>query len=182
MAAVDSRYARALASVVAEQKLDAAGVVTQLQNFGAALDESRELREALQNPSIAEDQKLRVLDVLSQRIGMPREVRNFLAVVVHHGRVMEFHDIVAAFAALADNATGVADAEITSARPLDAASKSLLEQQVARLAGGQHVRATYREDPALLGGAVIRIASTVYDGSVRAQLQQLKQRLMSAQG
>ncbi len=53
-------------------------------------------------------------------------------------------------------------------------------QQVQKLAGGRQVRATYKEDASLLGGAVVRIGSTVYDGSVRAQLQQLKERLVAA--
>lgn len=180
MAAADSRYARALAAVVASQKLEAGSVVAQLRDFGAALDESPELREALQNPSITEEQKLKVLDALSGRIRMVHAVRNFVAVVIAHDRLGEFHEMVDAFAALADNATGVTDAEITSAHPLDAQSKSLLEQQVAKLAGGQHVRATYQEDATLLGGAIVRIGSTVYDGSVRAQLAQLKQRMLAA--
>ena len=60
------------------------------------------------------------------------------------------------------------------------ANRKLLEEQVAKLAGGQQVRATYSEDATLLGGAVVKIGSTVYDGSVRAQLQQLKQRLIAA--
>ena len=75
----------------------------------------------------------------------------------------------------------VTEAEIVTARPLDDANRKLLEQQVAKLAGGQQVRATYTQDASLLGGAVVKLGSTVYDGSVRAQLQQLKQRLVAAQ-
>ena len=56
----------------------------------------------------------------------------------------------------------------------------LLEQQVARLAGEPRVQATYHEDPSLLGGAVVKLGSTVYDGSVRGQLEQMRQRLATA--
>ena len=73
----------------------------------------------------------------------------------------------------------MAEAEITSAHALNDADRAELEAQVAKLAGGR-VRATYREDATLLGGAVVRIGSTVYDGSIRAQLAQLKQRLVNA--
>jgi F-type H+-transporting ATPase subunit delta len=88
--------------------------------------------------------------------------------------------MIAAYAALADEETGVAEAEITTARPLNADSRRLLEQQVSKLAGDQRVQATYREDASLLGGVVVRLGSTVYDGSVRAHLQQLKRRMIAA--
>ncbi|MEO6981753.1 MAG: F0F1 ATP synthase subunit delta, partial [Edaphobacter sp.] len=70
-------------------------------------------------------------------------------------------------------------AEITSAHELNAEDRAELEAQVTKLAGGR-VRTTYRQDAGLLGGAVVRIGSTVYDGSIRSQLQQLKQRLINA--
>ena len=62
---------------------------------------------------------------------------------------------------------------------LSAADRAELEAQVSKLAGGR-IRASYREDRALLGGAIVKIGSTIYDGSVRGQLQQLKQKLVSA--
>ena len=78
-----------------------------------------------------------------------------------------------------DEHAGAVEARITSARPLNAADRAQLEAQIAKLAGAR-VRASYGEDATLLGGAVVEIGSTVYDGSVRAQLQQLKQRLVNA--
>ena len=80
---------------------------------------------------------------------------------------------------MSDEQAGLAEVEITSARALNDEDRIALEAQVAKLAGGR-VRATYREDNTLLGGAVVRIGSTVYDGSIRAQLVQLKQRLVNA--
>jgi len=180
MAIVDSRYARAFASVVASQKLDAKAAESQLHDFAATLEDSAELREILQDPSITEAQKLGVIDGLAGRIGMLPAVRNFVALITHHNRLHELGDILAAYHELADEASDVTEAEIVSAQPLDASNRALLEQQVAKLSGGQRVRATYSEDASLLGGAVVRIGSTVYDGSVRAQLQQLKQRLIAA--
>ncbi len=181
MAVVDLRYARALSSVVEEQKLDRGAVQGQLADFAGTLAGSTELREVLENPSIPEAQKLRVLDALAGRLGMNGTVRNFIALIVHHGRLGELATISTAYAAEADEESQVAEAEITTARPLEASDKQMLEQQVAQLAGGQQVRATYLEDTSLLGGAIVRLGSTVYDGSIRAQLQQMKQRLMAAQ-
>jgi F-type H+-transporting ATPase subunit delta len=179
MSVLSLRYAHAFASVAATSHLDAAAAQQQLEDFSKTFAGSRELREVLMNPSIANDQKLKVLDAIAGRIGMFRQVRNFLAVIIDHQRLAELDEILAEYRAVADEQSHMAEAEITSAHPLNDQDRAELEAQVARLAGGR-VRATYFQDQTLLGGAVVRIGSTVYDGSIRAQLQQLKQRLVNA--
>jgi F-type H+-transporting ATPase subunit delta len=146
----------------------------------ATLEASVELREVLQNPSIPEPQKLGLLDTIAARSGMSKTVRNFIALIARHERLHQLGEMVAAFADLADESAQVVEAEVVSAHPLTDASRQLLEQQIGKLAGGQKVRASYSEDPTLLGGAVLRLGSTVYDGSIRAQLERLKQRLITA--
>jgi F-type H+-transporting ATPase subunit delta len=131
------------------------------------------------NPSIATEQKLKILDAIAARISMFPQVRNFLAVIMGHQRLAELDEILAEYYAVADEQSNMAEAEITSALPLNDQDRAELEAEVAKLAGGR-VRANYRQDPTLLGGAVVRIGSTVYDGSIRAQLQRLKQRLVNA--
>jgi len=100
-------------------------------------------------------------------------------VITDHQRLRQLNEILAEYAAIADAHASVIDAEITSALPLNEADRAELEAQVAKLAGGT-IRATYLRDGALLGGAIVKLGSTVYDGSVRGQLQQLKHRLMTA--
>lgn len=173
------RYAHAFASVAASAGLDVAAAQTQMKDFAATLDSSHELREILADPSVPNDQKLSVLDALAERMGMYREVRNFVAVIMDHGRLGEFKEIVAAYDRVADTNAGLADAEITSAYELNGDDRAELETQVAKLAGSR-VRVAYKQDAALLGGAVVRIGSKVYDGSVRTQLEQLKQTLAGA--
>jgi F-type H+-transporting ATPase subunit delta len=180
MAVVDLRYARALAAVISDQQLDLIAAQGQLNDFANLLAESVELRQVLENPSIPEPQKLKVLDALSARMGLSRPIRNFIALVTHHQRLHELRDMITAYANVADEDSGIAEVEITTARPLDAENRRLLEQQAAKLAGEPRVQATYHEDPSLLGGAVLRVGSTVYDGSVRGQLEQMRQRLATA--
>ena len=150
-----------------------------MKDFAATLAESRELREILDDPSVPSDQKLAVLDALAERLGMMREVRNFLAVIMDHHRLGSFNEILAEYDKVADTRGGVAEAEVTTARDLNEDDRQSLEAEVARLAGSR-VRIAYTQDSALIGGAIIRIGSTVYDGSVRAQLEQLKQSLVAA--
>jgi F-type H+-transporting ATPase subunit delta len=180
MAAVDLRYARALAAVVSNQKLDVVAAQGELNDFAATLEASAELREVLENPSIPEPQKLKVLDAIAAKAGMSRTVRNFIAVITHHQRLHELREMVSSFASIVDEQAQVAEAEIVSAHTLDEANRKLLEDRIAKLTGLQTVHATYSEDKTLLGGAVVTIGSTVYDGSIRAQLAQLKERLVTA--
>jgi F-type H+-transporting ATPase subunit delta len=179
MAVFAPRYAHAFAQVVGAKKLDVAAAQQQLRDFAGTLSCSPELHEVLLNPSIPEEQKLRVLDAIAGRIGMFREVRNFVAVIMDHHRLSSLDEILAEYDLVADEDSGIAEAEITSARALNDDDRAALEAEVAKLAGGR-VRASYKEDAALLGGAVVRIGSTVYDGSVKAQLQQMKERLINA--
>ena len=179
MSVLALRYAHAFASVVGSSKLDTNAVQQQLNDFNDTLAESNALREVLANPAIPAPEKLPVLDAIAARVNMIPQVRNFLAVIMDHQRLTELNEIIAEYHAVADEQSGVAEAEITSAHPLNDQDRVELESQVAKLAGGR-VRTTYRQDASLLGGAVVRIGSTVYDGSIRAQLQQLKQKLVSA--
>lgn len=179
MSVIALRYAHAFAAVVASQKLDAGAAQQQLGDFRATFEGSRELREVLSDPAIARDQKLRVLDAIAGKIGMVPQVRNFIAVIMDHDRLADLGEILDEYHAVADEEAGLSEAEIVSAHVLNEEDRSALEAQVAKLAGGR-IRATYSEDASLLGGAVVRIGSTVYDGSIRAQLERLKQRLVSA--
>lgn len=179
MSALTLRYAHAFASVAASNHIDPVAAQQQMHDFSETFSGSRELREVLMNPSIANEQKLKVLDAIAGRIGMFPQVRNFIAVIMDHQRLTELDEILTEYHSIADEQLGLAEAEITSAHPLNDEDRAELEAQVARVAGGQ-VRATYRQDPELLGGAVVRIGSTVYDGSLRGQFQQLKQRLVNA--
>ena len=179
MSVLSLRYAHAFASVTTSSHLDTAVVQKQLNDFSGTLAGSRDLREVLMNPSIANEQKLKVLDAIAARIGMFPQVRNFVAVIMNHQRLPELDEILAEYHLVVDEQSNLAEAEITSAFPLNDQDRAELEAQVAKLVGGR-VRATYHQDTTLLGGAVVRIGSTVYDGSIRAQLQQLKQRLANA--
>jgi F-type H+-transporting ATPase subunit delta len=180
MAAIDLRYARALAAVISGQNLDAASTQKQLEDFADTLDASAELREVLEDPSIPEAQKLKVLDAIAGEAGMSTPVRNFIAVIAHHQRLHELRAMVVAYAGVADESSSVAEASVVSARPIDRQNRELLEGTISRMTGRRQVHATYSEDASLLGGAVVTVGSTVYDGSIRAQLQQLKTRLIEA--
>ena len=179
MASSAPRYARAFAEVAESASLDATAAQQQIQDFADTLAGSSELRQYLENPSVEMPQKLKVLDAIAARMKMFPQVRNFLAVIMEHHRLVELNEILTEYGEVVDSHAGAVEARITSARPLNSEDRAQMESQIAKLAGGR-VRASYAEDASLLGGAVVEIGSTIYDGSVRAQLQQLKNKLVNA--
>ncbi len=176
MASVNSRYARALADVVFDKKLIPGRIREQVHSFVELLNSSPDLRNVWDNPSVASEQKRKLLDVLCGRLAVDPMVRNFLAVLIDHHRIVALPQIARQFDAELDARLGIADAEVASARVLSPEERQLIEAQISKITG-KSVRATYSTDKGLLGGAVVKLGSTVYDGSVRGQLEKIKETL-----
>ena len=180
MASVSSTYARAFADVVFMDHLDAARTVQEAEALAALISGNKELREVLETPSIPADQKRKLIDALTNRLSISKPVRNFLAVLIDHQRVRFLSAITKQFGHEINRRLGFAEADIVSARELTSAEHSSLESQVERLTR-KKVRARYSQDPSLLGGAVVKVGSTIYDGSVRGQLERIKAALINSQ-
>jgi F-type H+-transporting ATPase subunit delta len=178
MASVASTYSRAFADVVLSAHLDADASIAELRSIASLLSESSELRRVWENPAIPAEQKRRVLDVIVERDGISKQVRNLVAVLIDHRRVHFLEPIIGQLEKELDARLGFAEAEITSARQLDDAEKREFEAQVGKLTG-KKVRARYGQDASLLGGAVVRLGSTIYDGSVKGQLERLQEAISS---
>jgi len=174
---VAQHYADALAEVAVSQK-NAETVRRELRDFLALLRESAELAVLLGSPAASRANKHGVAQALVERLGAGRTLRNFLFVVIDQRRVKLLPEIQEAFDDQLDALEGVARAYITSARNLKEREKKELRAALERLSG-QRVEAHYELDPALIAGAVVRVGSTVYDGSVRTQLERLRARLES---
>ena len=178
--AVSLRYARALADAVLDPKsgLEAGRAWQELQSFSALVRESTELRNVLLSPAVSPARKRAVVGRFAATLPLSKLVRNFLFVLVDRRRIGALDDVVEAFEAEIDARLGIVRAEVTSAAPLDETQRTEMQAALARVAGKQ-VRADFDVDPALIGGAVARIGSTIYDGSVRGQLDTLRGRLVS---
>ncbi len=179
MASVASTYSRAFADVVMSKHLDADRSIAELRTIASLLDESSVLRRVWENPAIPADQKRRVLDVIAKRDGISTQVRNLVAVLIDHRRTHFLDPIILQLVKELDARLGFAEAEITSARSLGDAEKREFEAQVGKLTG-KKVRAHYGQDASLLGGAVVRIGSTIYDGSVKGQLERIREEISGA--
>jgi F-type H+-transporting ATPase subunit delta len=180
MAAFVARYANAFLEVVTAAKLDTAAIGARFNDFMATWDGSRELREFFVNPSIPAAQKVKFLDTLNARLGLQKELRNLLAVLIDNNRIGHVSEVAETYRRLLQEQLGIQQAEIVTARALDAAEREALTSEVGKLAGSR-VEASFKLDAAILGGTVVRIGSTVYDGSVRGRLERLKEALVSGQ-
>ncbi len=183
---VATRYAKALVDVVTERgsTVDPAAALLQLRAVEQLVAASQELRNVLLSPAVAPARKravvTRIVDAfLDTSLRPAKQVRNFIFVVIDHRRVADFSSIVTAFEMLLDERLGFIRADVASARPLDAAQQAGLASEISRVAG-KKAKLKFSIEPELIAGAVARIGSTVYDGSVRGQLDRL--RLKIAQG
>jgi F-type H+-transporting ATPase subunit delta len=179
MASVTNTYSRALADVVFDRKLDPQMILREVQSLTDLVASSKDLREVWEPPSITAEQKRAVLDAIVSREGISSEVRNFVAVLIDHRRINFLGAIAKQFEQELSQRMGFVEAEITSAKELDGAERSLLESEVAKLTG-KKVRAHYSREESLLGGAVVRIGSTIYDGSVDGQLKRIREQIAQA--
>ena len=166
------RYAKALLAAISDPGVaERAG--TFLDSLASSMSESPELRDVLLNPAVSRQDRKAVLEALACSREVPPLVANFLSVVADHGRAGALPSIADAFREMKDEAAGVVPAMLTTAAPipdaLAAKARAVLEKLTAR-----RVRLTCEVDPSLLGGAVTRIGSTVYDGSLSTQLGALR--------
>lgn len=178
MPAFVSRYAGAFLDVVSAAGLDTKAIDQQLNDFLATWEGSRELRDFLVNPSIPAAQKVAILDKLNARLGMMKELRNLMAVLIDNDRIGHVAEVIAAYRGLLREKQGIKPAEIVTARELSREERDALVAEVGKLAGAR-IEASFRQDQSILGGTVVRIGSTVYDGSVRGRLERLKEVLSS---
>jgi F-type H+-transporting ATPase subunit delta len=169
------QYANALADVALAQGA-ADSALKQLADFGAAFALFPELRNFLTSPGVARSAKHGVIEKIAARTKADKIIRNFLFVLADHHRTHILPEIIAAFEDVVRQRQGIAEAEISTAIELSAAQKKRFVQTLERLSG-KKIQAKYSLDPALLGGAVVRVGDTIYDGSVRRSLNALGARL-----
>jgi len=169
------QYANAMADIALAQGA-AEPAAKQLHDFGAAYTESAELRTFLASPAVSVEAKHAVIEKIMARVGASKIIRNFLFVIVDHRRTQLIPEVIAAFHQVIRQRQGVAEAEVSSTIELSAGQKKEIAATLARLTG-KKIETKYALDPALLGGAVVRIGDTIYDGSLRSRLNQMRARL-----
>ena len=176
--AIAQRYASALVDVVmGNQNGNPDQALAALQEFQALVAGSTDLRNALESPAVSPTRKRALIDRLVAKLGTTRTVRNFLLVLSDKHRLPLLNDVTEQFDILLDERRGFVRADVQSAAELNPAEQEEIARQLSRVASKQ-VRTRFTVDPDLIGGVIAHVASTVYDGSVRGQLAQMRRRLV----
>ena len=172
---VARRYASALADVVVERK-EEREVQQEIDQWASMIESSPELKEVFANPTIAYDQKRKVLEELITRTRVRPTTASFLRVLLRNQRLSQLRGVAERFGHVLDERGGVVSASVTTAKPIPEDLKNQLRETLTA-ATGRSVRVTFNTDETIIGGLVARIGSTIFDGSVQNRLERWSEEL-----
>lgn len=172
---IAERYAQALSSALPAEA-DLARVRDDLAGLAGLIERSAELRGAIGSPVVPPESKLRVLRALAAK-GQPHPATlRFLDVLASHERLGAFPEVAAAVARVYDRRAGIVEVEIRSAAPLDPDLRERLGAALGKIARAK-VRTRETVDPELLGGLVVQVGGTVFDGSLKKKIEDLRAKM-----
>ena len=171
-----TRYARALLDIALKEQGDVRAIETELADFVALFTQHPTLEKVLLNPVVPVARKRATIAELTLRAKLSPVLGKLLLLLAERDRLVLLPDLLAAYRERLLDHLNIVRAEVTTAVALPAERATEVERSLARVTG-RTVMLDTRVDPAIIGGVVARVGSTVYDGSVTTQLQKMKQRL-----
>lgn len=173
--AVARRYAEALADVaIAHNQVDL--IDAEVGTFARLVADSRELHDLFASPIVSQNDKGQVLDAIIERARPGQMTANLLRALLRHYRLHHLAAVYEQFQREINERRGMVLAQVTTVAPVGRAEQDALSTRLREMTGKQ-VQLEFKTDPELIGGIVTRIGSVIYDGSIRTQLQAVKQRL-----
>ncbi len=170
-----TRYARALFDVALKES-DPVQIERDLASFAGLMSTNAELSGALTNPAIPASAKRKIADTLATRLDLATPARKLLLLLADRDRLAIVRDLLDVYRDRLMEHLQVVRAEVTTAAPLTPDRAAQLQKKLADITG-RKVEMTTSVDPAIIGGVVTRIGSTVYDGSLATQLARLREKL-----
>lgn len=169
------RYARALLDIGREER-QLRRVLEEVDRFIGILREIPPLRETLEASHVNSRDKLAALDATISGDGFLPVTGNFLRLLIEKGRMRALPQILSELRRLVEEVEGIERVEVISASPLPGTQRDFLKN-VLENRTGKRIELEEKLDPEVLGGMVVKVGSTVYDGSVRTQLHQIRENL-----
>jgi F-type H+-transporting ATPase subunit delta len=174
-----ARYARALFDVALKEGEDLDQIARELFEVVALMSSNPGLARALTHPAIPPARKRAVVEELLSLSPVHPMLSRTLLLLADGDRLALLPDLAELFRSRVLDHQQVVRAQVTTAVKLPSDRVDRLRQGIAA-ATGREVQLEVRVDPSIVGGAVTRIGSTVYDGSITTQLAKMKQRLAEA--
>jgi len=172
-----TRYAKALFDVALQENTELAKVATDLSEITEAVTQNPELQRVAEGAGIPDDKRKALMAAIADRLGTVGPVKKLLVMLTDRRKLNLLPDLSSVFRERLLAHQNIVRADVTSAAPLSPEKTKALEEHLAQVTG-KKVELSVSVDPALLGGVVARIGGTVYDGSVKTQLQRLRQELV----
>ena len=170
------RYARAFFGIGEDSgRYEPLG--NELADVAGAMATSKELADVVQNPLFQRAQRRKVLDKVLIRLGVSKITRNFCYLLLDRERIGALPDIARELSAMIDAKARRVNATVTSAKPLSPAQEHELKQMLEKISG-KNVQMSKREDSDLLGGVIAQLGDVEYDGSLRTQLNRMRDSLV----
>jgi F-type H+-transporting ATPase subunit delta len=174
-----TRYARALFDVAVKEKADLEQIERELKQFADLFTQYPQLEKVLLNPAVPVPRKRAAVADLLERAKFSPIVSKLLTLLADRDRLVLVRDLLAGFSDRVLDYRNVVRAEVTTATPIDPKRTEAIREGLAKLTG-RTVRVAAKVEPAIIGGVVARIGSTVYDASVTRQLEKMKERLVES--
>jgi len=147
-----------------------------LEEFARFCEENENFFKVVSSKIFSTEERIRVLEAVLAKSDFPDVVKNFLRVLLDKDRIGAISGIAQHYRKLTDEVSNITRANIITARPLKQEALEELKQGLERLTG-KTVVPDVSEDDSLIGGVVVKIGDMILDGSVRAQLEGLKESL-----
>jgi len=170
-----SKYARALAEVAMESKQEDR-VQEELGAFAELLGSHKDLSDALTHPAISFSAKRNIVEEIGRKASLEPMVVNFILVLLEHAQIGQFQKVVEAYQEVLDEFQGVLRARVVSSEELKQDVHDRI-REIAAGSTGKEVKIDYDVDETLVGGFKLEIGSTIYDGSLQSQLDEMRRRL-----
>jgi F-type H+-transporting ATPase subunit delta len=174
MSVAAGRYAKALLDVLYPARAEMGR--EQVARFSSLLSQEADARLVLENPTVSAEKRKELLQRIGDALALDVPIRNFLGLLIEKNRLDVLDEIVSTYGALLDEKLGIVRARVTSAQELDSKQRDEVARQLQSLTG-KKVRMEVAVDPSLLGGLVAQVGTTIYDGSIRQQLQAFRNSL-----
>ncbi|MDY0188035.1 MAG: ATP synthase F1 subunit delta [Syntrophus sp. (in: bacteria)] len=175
---IAKRYARAFFDIAGEDKLYEQ-YYDELSSFARIVKEDKNLKEFLANPVFGQAEKKAVVEAILQKIKMSEMTSNFLKLLVDKKRIGMLAEIADYYRELMDEVLKRVRVSVKTAYPLKEEATAEIKKGLEQMTGKQ-TEVTIEEDRSLLGGIVIRVGDTLYDGSIKTQLNNIRNLLGEA--
>lgn len=174
--AVAKRYAKALIELGQEEKRYKE-IGKELRDISTVFAANPELRKFAQNPMYKLEDRQGLVQKAADVLEISDTVKRFLAILIETGGIGIIEDISAAYSILEDELSGKIKVRVESASELDNSRIQEINKKLSQLTG-KEVILTVEKNPALIGGLVFKIGNTILDGSIKAQLERVKEKII----